>query len=73
MTITQLKNNRKKLGEQLATIREAKGFTQQQVADITGLQRPHIARAEGGRYNVGIDVLAKIANALDAEICIQAK
>jgi transcriptional regulator with XRE-family HTH domain len=69
----QIADNRLRIGQQLASAREAKGLTQQQVADLTGLQRPHIARAEGGRYNVGIDVLAKITAAIGAEIHITRK
>lgn len=70
MTPKQLLNNRILLGHRLAEIRKERGLTQQQVADDTGILRPHIARIEGGRYNVSIDILAKVMAVLDCEIVI---
>lgn len=68
MTTQQLHTTRQAIGQRLADIRDARGLTQQQVADLTGIKRPHIARAESGKYNFGIDILAKIASALNCDI-----
>lgn len=73
MTDKQLTDNRVRLGQRFAQIREEKKLTQQQVAEMTGVLRPHVARIEGGKYNVGIDILAKVAAALDCDISISPK
>lgn len=73
MTDKQLHENRVQLGQRIAEIRKERGLSQQEVADASGIKRPHVARVEGGKFNVGIDVLAKIARALECEIEISAK
>lgn len=44
------------------------GMTQAQLAEHCGLQQAHIARIETGRYSVGLDTLAQIAEALGTRI-----
>lgn len=61
-------HQRQRIGSEIAALRKKKGMTQQQVSDATAIQRPHIARVEQGRYNVGFDTLQAIADALDADI-----
>lgn len=56
------------MGERIAALRKAKGMTQAELAEITGLQRTHILRIEQGRYGVTVDVLTAIGDALDAEL-----
>lgn len=68
MTEKQLHDNRVHLGKRIAEIRNERGLSQQQVADASGIKRPHVARVEGGKFNVGIDILAKIASALQCDI-----
>ena len=61
---------RQRIGQRIAELRNAKGMTQQDVADKTGLLRQHISRIEAGKYSVGFDTLQAIAEALDADIRI---
>jgi transcriptional regulator with XRE-family HTH domain len=68
MTDKQLHDNRMQLGQRIAEIRNERGLSQQEVADAAGMKRPHVARVEGGKFNVGIDILAKIAAALQCDI-----
>lgn len=65
-----LKNEaeRQRMGERIATLRKSKGYTQAELADITGLQRSHVVRLEQGKYGVTIDVLSAIADALGYKI-----
>lgn len=70
MTQEQLYDNRVRIGERIAQIREEKGLTQQQVADTSGLKRSHISRLENGGYNVGIDIISKVAAVLECEVDI---
>lgn len=43
-------------------------MTQAQLADACGMKTPNIARIETGRYSTGLDILAKIAQALDCTL-----
>ena len=45
-----------------------KGLTQEQLAEKTGFTQSNIWRVETGRYSVGIDILSKLAEALDASV-----
>lgn len=55
---------RKRIGRRIAELRKEQNLTQTQLAERCGLQQAHIARVEAGRYSVGLDTLAQIANAL---------
>jgi DNA-binding XRE family transcriptional regulator len=68
MTKTQLEENRIRIGLKIKEIREAKGFSQLDVAAVSGVARPHVARVENGKYNVGVDILTKIARAVGCKI-----
>ena len=68
MTSQQLQHNRLRIGQRIAQLREERGMTQQQIADLTGLKRPHIARLEKGTHSAGIDILTKVAAALGCEV-----
>lgn len=59
---------RKYVGESIRMAREAKGLSLRQVEKLTGIAFNHIGRIERGKYNVTIDTLAVIANALGVRI-----
>lgn len=61
-------NERKRIGARIKQLREQRGMTQAQLAEACGMKAPNIARIETGRYSTGIDILAKIAKALDCTI-----
>lgn len=56
------------IGRQLREAREARGYTLRDLAKLTGIAFNHISRIEAGRYNVTLDTVAVIANALGIEI-----
>lgn len=62
--------NRLRIGQSIATIRKEKGLTQEQLSQMTGLDRANIGKIENGRYNVSIDILGKICEALGCRIDI---
>lgn len=62
--------NRLRIGQEIAAIRKEKGLTQEQLSQITGLDRANIGKIENGRYNVSIDILGKICEALGCRIDI---
>ena len=59
---------RKRIGERIAELRVIERMTQLELAELTGLGRPHISRLESGMYSVGFDTLEKIANALGKKV-----
>lgn len=63
-------DERQRIGRRIAEIRKEKGMTQAQLANLCGLQQAHIARIENGRYSVGLDTMAQIADAMGAKIDI---
>lgn len=61
-------NERERIGARIAELRKAKGMTQKNLAETTGLIQPNIARIENGRYSTSLDTLARIAEALGARL-----
>ena len=61
-------DERLRIGRRIAEVRKEHGMTQAQLAEQCGLQQAHIARIENGKFSVGLDTLAQIADALGARI-----
>lgn len=61
-------DNRKAMGESICVMRTAQGWTQEQLAQIAGITVANVRSVEAGKYAVNIDVLNKIAEALNAEL-----
>lgn len=53
------------LGNRIKSLRTAKGFTQEQMADRIGISRQKYARIENGANSITLDILAEIADILD--------
>lgn len=64
---------RERIGALIASLRKEKGLTQEDLAEKCGMQKQHISRVEHGKYSVGIEILAKISNALGRKIDIVPK
>jgi len=45
-----------------------KGYSTYKVAELTGFRQQSISRIILGRFSTGIDILGKIADALDCKI-----
>jgi transcriptional regulator with XRE-family HTH domain len=63
-----MKENRIRIGQKIAELRGKKRISQRKLAELTGFNNSNIARIELGRYSVGLDVLAKIAEALGCNV-----
>ena len=63
-------DKRKAMGESIRELRCAQGWTQEQLAEIAGITSSNLGRIETGRYAVSLDILNKIAGALNAELRI---
>lgn len=48
--------------------RKKRGLTQQQLADLTGIRRPNIARLEGGAHAASLETLERLAAALETTV-----
>lgn len=71
--ITPQEKERQRIGKLIADIRKEKGLSQVQLAELCGTHQGHIARIELGKYSVGLDTLANIAEALGCKIDITEK
>lgn len=61
-------NYRAYIGSRIKEEREKKGYTQKELAALSGILRANLARIESGKYSTGIDILGAIAEALDMKI-----
>jgi transcriptional regulator with XRE-family HTH domain len=52
-------------GQHLRRLREARGWSQQALADVADVSKPTIYRIETARYSVTLDVLVSLAQALE--------
>lgn len=69
--ITSISDEEKRILEVtalLASVRQEKNLTQQELAKITKLTQAQIARAENSSYTPSLKTIAKIAEGLDLEI-----
>ena len=57
-----------RVGNRIRELRQAKGWSQQMLADHAQIERAHITRLEEGRKEAGLRVLDRIAEALGVEI-----
>ncbi len=56
------------LADNLKRLREARGWSQQQLADCSGVPRPTLAHLESGEGNPTLSVLVKVALALGSSL-----
>jgi transcriptional regulator with XRE-family HTH domain len=59
---------RLRVGRHVQRLRRARGFSQERLAEVVGNTGKHIGQVERGEVNVGIDILARIANALAVDL-----
>lgn len=64
---------RENIGRQIATMRNEARLSVRELAELSGVSFQNITKIENGKYNVSVDILGKICNALNAEIKILAK
>ena len=70
---TYLHDCRLKMGESLKGIREKKGYSQEQLAEIMQISRSTISKIENGKFNCSIDYLSKFSWFLGFEITFKLK
>ncbi len=61
------------LGEQVRGLREERGWSQRDLAKLTGMTQPAIARFEAGGTTPTLPILERIANAFDSTLSVELK
>ena len=59
---------RQKIGKQISEARERKGYSIRELAEKCGVSYVTISKIENGKFNVGLDVIARIASVLGLEV-----
>ena len=71
----QIEEQRQRIGTdivaQYVKLRKKLGYTQEDISKATGIARPNIARIESGKNTPTLEVLTKLAGALDMELEIR--
>jgi len=62
---------RQAICKQLSALAQEKGFTQEKLAQLTGLKQESISRIFGGRFSPRLDLLLQIANAMKVSIILK--
>jgi transcriptional regulator with XRE-family HTH domain len=63
-----LSDARKVFAARLRQIRQLKGLSQEELADMAGLHRTYIGSVERSERNISIDNMARLAEALEVGI-----
>ncbi|WP_233589336.1 helix-turn-helix domain-containing protein [Flavobacterium sp. RSP46] len=58
---------KEKFGQKVKLLREEKGFSIEQLANISNVDRNYISDIEKGKRNVSIEIMEKIILALDTD------
>ena len=59
---------KKTFGQKVNALRKGKNLSQEDLAEMSGLNRPYISAIEQGKRNVSLEVMEKLAEALEIEI-----
>jgi DNA-binding XRE family transcriptional regulator len=62
-----IRDYRVKIGDALRNIREKKGYSQDELAEIMNINRSTISKIENGKFNLSLDYLSKFSWYLDFE------
>lgn len=65
------KEIRKEVIEQYVTCRKGRRMTQDELAKRTGISRPNISRFESGNYNPSLEMMVRMAAALDMTLDVK--
>lgn len=62
-----IRDYRIKIGDSIKNMRENKGYSQDELAEIMNVNRSTISKIENGKFNLSIDYLSKFSYHLDFE------
>jgi transcriptional regulator with XRE-family HTH domain len=72
-TENQIKEQRLKLGERIRTVREKRGYSQEQLAEIMNINRSTISKIENGKFSITVDYLVRFSIFLHYEFKVVEK
>lgn len=64
MTEEEISSHRRRIGAMVRERREKRGLSLRQLEEKTGIAYNHIGRIERGKYNISIDSLTRLGEAL---------
>lgn len=64
---TKIKDHRFKLGNKIRQVREQRGYSQEQLADMMDINRSTISKIENGKFSITVDYLVRFSIFLDYE------
>lgn len=67
VTESQIRDYRLKLGGKIREVREKRGYSQEQLADMMDINRTTISKIENGRFSITVDYLVRFSIFLDFE------
>jgi len=66
-TESQVKAYRLKLGDKIRQVREQRGYSQEQLAEMMDINRSTISKIENGKFSITVDYLVRFSIFLDHE------
>lgn len=63
----QIKDYRIKLGEKIRLIREQRGYSQEELAEMMNINRSTISKIENGKFSITVDYLIRFSICLNYE------
>ncbi len=61
-------NARKRLAQRVRLLRTNRGWSQEVLAELSGLNRSYIGAVERAEHNIGLDNIERIASALETSV-----
>lgn len=65
-----VEETRQRIGQRVKALRTMAGLTQQELADLAGLNRTHIGRIEDGAFGSQVETIQQVAEALGMTVDI---
>lgn len=72
-TENQIKDYRLKLGDKIRIVREQRGYSQEQLAELMNINRSTISKIENGKFSITVDYLVRFSIYLDYEFKVVEK
>lgn len=72
-TENQIKDYRLKLGNKIRVVREQRGYSQEQLAELMNINRSTISKIENGKFSITVDYLVRFSIFLDYEFKVVEK
>lgn len=66
-TESKIKDYRLKLGDKIRQVREQRGYSQEQLAEMMKISRSTISKIENGKFSISVDYLVRFSIYLDYE------